>query len=300
MTGKRSTDTELDSGPDSKRARVETAAEPNTADATDDETNSSSSSTREWKLNEAIDLIRTDQCRAILREFAPQLESLRDGILKASEEETNRRLSIVKTFDHLPEQVWRIFNVPQELQNPVYQNKSAYQIVHDAFNIPSDEVYEPSSFQTRKNAITTMLKIAEIIVRSESDAAREVMEEYAKGVDYTFTDGFLNLAESFSNAEKKLIMNEEEDGKTFAWRLGELRSDACYSGSTLWPELRRSRIVLEEYLHEEKEPDDMYEEESLHDPEGLDHMNEEDSLLDPSDSELESEVSFEFVRPRRE
>ncbi|KAK8241520.1 hypothetical protein HDK77DRAFT_427393 [Phyllosticta capitalensis] len=298
MSSKRSTDTELDPSLDAKRARVEIAAEPSTADATDDETDSSSSSTREWKLNEAIDLIRPDQCRAILREFAPQLESLRDEILKVSEEETNRRLSIVKTFDHLTEQVWRILNVPQELQNPIYQNKSAYQIVHDAFNIPSDEVYEPSSFQTRKNAITTMLKIAEIVVRSESDATREVMAEYAEGVDYTFTDGFLNLAESFSNAEKKLTMNEEEDGKTFAFRLGDLRS-ACYLNTTLWPELRRSRIVLEEYLQEE-EPDDMYEEESLHNPEGPDHTNEEDSLLDPSDSELESEVSFEFIRPRRE
>ncbi|KAL1387637.1 hypothetical protein HDK64DRAFT_253764 [Phyllosticta capitalensis] len=300
MSSKRSTGTELDPALDAKCARVETADEPSTADATDDETDSSSSSTREWKLKEAIDLLRTDQCRAILREFAPQLESLRDEILKASEEETNRRLSIVKTFDHLTEQVWRILNVPQELQNPFYQNKSAYQIVHDAFNIPSDEVYEPSSFQTRKNALTTMLKIAEIVVRSKSDAAREVMAEYAKGVDYTFTDGFLNLAESFSNAEKKLIMNEEEDGKTFAFRLGDLRSDACYLNTTLWPELRRSRIVLEEYLHEEEEPDDMYEEESPHDPEDPDHMNEEDSLLDPSDSELESEVSFEFIRPRRE
>ncbi|KAK8154592.1 hypothetical protein IWX90DRAFT_418507 [Phyllosticta citrichinensis] len=277
----------------------------------------SSARQNDFALEEALQFMDPDQFQGILRKFAPKVSPLRDRIVTKYNEEVDGAFSRdelkpdgvlsvalqymdpqrfqgilrrVVNFDWQSKSVWKELNVTHDRKRGSAQydaaGGAAWTIERTIKSI-ADNAHSETSFRTRRNALITLRKIGKSIALSVGVVPREVRKDYTSDQD-CYTDAFLEIAKSFTRAERAKVLQTDQDGLTFEQKLVELVDLA--RGYCIFPKLRRSLSVLQEETSEDEDEEDDSEGEENDDwPEDEDEEEESEDEDEEDESEGDEE-----------
>ncbi|KAK7529622.1 uncharacterized protein J3D65DRAFT_672557 [Phyllosticta citribraziliensis] len=314
MSKKRSSTAAELGAPSAKRARVESTAEASASIAFYGQ--KSSARRNDFELEEALEFMDPDQFQEILLKFAPKVsvlrdcivaeytqeldgvfssdelksddvlfaprfKPLRDAILTEYQDELESMNDRIVDFDWQSKRVWRELNVTHDRKSgsaQFYAAGGASWTIERTIKSITDNAHSDTSFRARRNALIALRKIGKSITLSEGVIPHEVRKDYTSDQN-GFTDAFLEIAKSFTCAEKAKVLHTDQDGSTFEQKLVELVDLA--RGYCIFPKLSKSLSVLQKQESEDE------------DEEGDSEGEDNDDWPEDEDGEEESEVEDE-------
>ncbi|KAL1387635.1 hypothetical protein HDK64DRAFT_118160 [Phyllosticta capitalensis] len=227
---KRLRDAELETESHGKRTRVEVRAEAGTVHSR----NNQSSATIDVSTDDAVNALPPDTRRDILVYFAEQFPPLRNFICQKYNEEMRRKRTAVKDFDWQSKAVWRELYVNHKGLSGSREYDAAGGVatyIQDTVRNIAKEAQQPSSFETRANAISTLRKIGKSVALNGDQIGHEVKQSL---LPIYFDDAFLELVNSFSTEEKRRVK----------WRMEEELEELISLNEDLFPSLQEGLAIL--------------------------------------------------------
>ncbi|KAK8209265.1 hypothetical protein IWZ01DRAFT_483196 [Phyllosticta capitalensis] len=214
-----------------KRTRVDIPAEAGMIHSRNDQ----SSATTDVSLDDAVNALQPDTRRDILVHFAEQSPSLRNFIYEEYNEEMSRKRTAVKDFDWQSKAVWRELYVNHKGLSGSREYDAAGDVaiyIQDTVRNIAKEARQPSSFETRANAISTLRKIGKSVALSGGDQIGHEVKQSL--VPVSFDDAFLELVNSFGTEEKRRVL----------WRLEKELEELISLNEDLFPSLQEGLAIL--------------------------------------------------------
>ncbi|KAK8209268.1 hypothetical protein IWZ01DRAFT_505204 [Phyllosticta capitalensis] len=182
-------------------------------------------------LDDAISLLSTEQVKASLVQYAQLSQPFYGFLMDNHAAEMNRRHQInliPKTFDHQSQVIWNQIGIALR-GSGTHQYDAAFD-VSDLIDSTINSMLEiamapPSLLETRQNMMFTLIDIGDMIATCD-DALGDKLKDMYQMEGNSLTKAFMDLARSFSDAERPYILQTviqtEPKSATFEEKLTEL------------------------------------------------------------------------------